>query len=207
MAIIHGKLGGEKFLREKYNIENIPELQHKKQVCIRKRQGWYLMRKFYTWKLKKLMNIDRSLIAGAVGERKTLEKLSGLDDTHHVFCGLTIYNREIDFIIVGHGGVFSLEVKNYGTDSIKFRSKHAIDGALRSGRVLNRLLVNNSLPPRVEDLLLNKKRRLKLDKIPPRLRIVTYSVLLRVITEKNKLTDEEITKITTLLQSCDGIEK
>ena len=199
MAIIHGKLGAEKFLRRNHNIEDLPELRSKKQVCIRKRQGWYLMKKFYTWKLKKLMKIDRSHIAGAVGERKILERLRRLDDTHHVFCGLEIYGREVDFIIVGHGGVFSLEVKNYGKTSVKYKSGHAAHGALRSGQVLNRLLIANSLPFRVEDLLVNKRKKFELPEIPPRLRIITPSMLLRVVTEHYKLSGKEVANITSVL--------
>jgi len=62
---------------------------------------------------------DAILIAGAEGEEKTLEELSGLPDSYHVFNQVDLPNarsvtgvNEADLIVAGPNGVFVLEVKH-----------------------------------------------------------------------------------------------
>ncbi len=58
--------------------------------------------------------------SGKKGELKVLDKLSELDNSYYILCGmwivLTNKKAQIDFVVVSKRGIISIEVKNWSKE-------------------------------------------------------------------------------------------
>ena len=85
---------------------------------------------------------------GKIGELKVLDKLSELDNSYHILCGMRIVlsnlKAQIDFVVVSKRGIVSIEVKNWSDEYLyKYESYQRKYGGYgphsqtdNSGRVL-----------------------------------------------------------------------
>lgn len=90
------------------------------------------------------------LRAGAYGEWKVLERLSGLDDGYHVVCDVRLSLRrfamhrgkrnlksaQMDFVVVCRKGVFLIEAKNWRSDYVEMHRRKPHEQTERAGKVL-----------------------------------------------------------------------
>ena len=109
---------------------------------------------------KKIQNqnrsIKRSLLRGEEAEQKALEKLSELDDNHHILCGIRIVlhrsvtyhgkkdlkKGQLDFVVVSRAGIVVIEVKDW---SDEFLSKELSEIRKYGGRLPHEQVDRNGL--------------------------------------------------------------
>jgi len=116
------------------------------------------------------------LKTGTHGENDVIDKLSKMDDSYHILCGIEIeldywvtYNgkknlksAQMDLVVVCPKGVFMIEVKNW-TDKYADQNKKGLspyEQAERAGRVLWITLQNKVGDIRVTNILLSIKGNL-----------------------------------------------
>ncbi len=117
------------------------------------------------------------LKTGTHGENYVIDKLSKMDNSYHILCGIEIeldhwvtYNgkknlksAQMDVVVVCPKGVFMIEVKNW-TDKYADQNKKGLspyEQAERAGRVLWITLQNNVGDIRVTNVLLSIKGNLQ----------------------------------------------
>ena len=188
MAIIYGVADSEReFLNKLPNqvrtLDDIERVKSDFQNKI-KQQGSGLFGKIKKWYYNHQVNkIDDHkggpLHRGAKGEIKVINELSKLDDSHHIFCGMTIkldrfvtYKRkrnlrsaQMDLVVVCTKGIFMIEVKNWSNKwAQNHRGLSPHEQTDRAGRVLWIALQGIMKNVRVTSILLSLKGNIQYDK-------------------------------------------
>ncbi len=150
---------------------------------------------------------------GIRGEEAVVTALSVLDDRHRVFNALVLPGArgDIDHVVVGPGGVFALETKNYSGDFTCYEdrwtrcrngtrevmaqspSRQAIDNARRLGAFLRKCGIDVSVDPVV--VLANRNARIRCEH--PVVPVVMRRALVSHLTSpKQRLSGAEIRAIS-----------
>lgn len=93
---------------------------------------------------------------GRQGENDTLVELKKLPDDYLVFCGVKIGRGDIDFVVLGHTGLFAVEVKSH-KGKIRFDGRELTrDSRLFEKNILNQTFgqmrgLNNYLRTRLKE--------------------------------------------------------
>lgn len=66
---------------------------------------------YILWSIVKGFRHVERYLKGAIGEERVSKILEGLPDTYHVFNDFTVGRYHVDHVVVGPGGVFSIETK------------------------------------------------------------------------------------------------
>ncbi len=136
MAIIYGKSDAEKELlrilpKEVKSLEDVYNIKFKFEDRLKNTKGFwgFIKRRYYRYQLSKFEGREFKIwYKGASGEKKTLYKLLKLNNSYHVLVGLRYKNRrrktvQFDFVVVGHTGVYLLEVKHWSDSYAKSPDK------------------------------------------------------------------------------------
>ena len=154
-------------------------------------------------------------VRGKKGELKALDKLSELDNSYHILCGMRIVlgrrlKAQIDFVVVSKRGIVSIEVKNWGD---KFLSKHLShqirygvysphSQADNSGKVLWVALKSNTIldNPPVTKVLLATHGNMQHDSQYKFVNVTNLKNINSFIqTRYEKLSDEQVQKVIEYL--------
>ncbi len=170
--------------------------------------------------INKLKTIIKSPdYSGAYGELLVLSELKELNDDFHIFCDVNIdlggYVRyrgnrnlksaQMDFVVVGHTGIFVIEVKNWSSNYLNsyegFSPHEQVD---RAGRVLYIYFKKHTLlfKPRITNLLVPIRRNMEYDEKYKFVLIRNPSGIRGFICSDTKtaLSDREIHKLVSLLK-------
>lgn len=159
------KLFEDNFENEKKRpfLKNEKELQIKKEkiVYLKNNFDHVVQERFQVFEEKynlanSLIEENISMYLGAIGEQKALDTLKALPDTYYIINGYSvdikppIYNKntgdhigsiQADHIVVGPGGVFLIETKNWSNKSIQNRDFYSpVEQLKRTSYVLFILL-------------------------------------------------------------------
>lgn len=86
--------------------------------------GWYVLERFVWQKTDRESIRLANVVVGARGERRVRDILLRLPDHYSVFWGVQLQKYwDIDFVVVGPRGVFTIEVKSH-IGKIGFNGKH-----------------------------------------------------------------------------------
>ena len=165
---------------------------------------------YFTWR-------RRGYQYGIRGEEAVVDALSMLDDRHRVFNDLVLPGArgDIDHVVVGPGGVFALETKNYSGDITCFEdrwtrcrngtwevtvhspSRQAIDNARRLDAFLRQCGIAVKVDPVV--VLANRNARIRCEN--PVVPVVMRRALASHLTSrKSRLSDAEIRAISDFVR-------
>ena len=157
--------------------------------------------------------------SGAYGELQVLNELKKLNDDFHIFCDVNITladyvhyrgNRnlksaQMDFVVVGHTGIFVIEVKNWSSEYL-----NSYDGISpheqvdRAGRVLYIYFKKHTFlfKPRITELLVPIRHNREYDEKYKFVFIRNPSGIREFIRSDNKttLSDRKINKLVSLLK-------
>jgi len=223
VAIIYGYADTEKRLLDKLpnqieSIDDIDKVHKEMKDELNSIEDEGIRNKFSRWGKKRQINkIEKNkntpLHYGAKGELKVLDKLSELDDSYHVLCGVNMelphyvtYNgrknlksAQMDFVVVSNRGVVLIEVKNW-SDTYVFKNRK--EGGLepheqveRAGRVLWILLKSWRSPknPSVTSVLLATQGNMRYD---PTYKFVAvkdlYNIISFILKRKEEFSDKEV---------------
>lgn len=157
--------------------------------------------------------------SGAYGELQVLNELKELNDDFHIFCDVNITladyvhyggNRnlksaQMDFVVVGHTGIFVIEVKNWSSEYLNsydgFSPHEQVD---RAGRVLYIYFKKHTFlfKPRITNVLVPIQRNIKYDEKYKFVLIRNPAGIREFICSDNKtaLLDRKINKLVSLLK-------
>jgi len=194
MAFIYGIADSESKLLDKLpnevkNVEDIDRVRKDFYKKMKKQRYGYGRKSLFgivTSEIKRFhykRQVDKfqykkigKLKTGTHGENYVIDKLSKMDDSYHILCGIEIeldywvtYNgkknlksAQMDVVVVCPKGVFMIEVKNW-TDKYADQNKKGLspyEQAERAGRVLWITLQNKVGDIRVTNVLLSIKGNL-----------------------------------------------
>ena len=235
MAIIYGIADSEKNLLDKLpkEVKNVEDMDRvrtefykkmKKQrygygrkgiggIILSEIKRWHYKRQVDKFQYKKIGKLK----TGTKGENKVIDKLSKLDDSYHIMCGIDIelpnwvtYNgkknlksAQMDIVVVCPKGVFMIEVKNW-TDEYAQNNKQDFspyEQAGRAGLVLWITLKKMINDIRVTNVLLSIRGNLKYNE---KYRLVYVSSIdsINQFLEKRQdtLNEKEVEKIVNELE-------
>ena len=157
--------------------------------------------------------------SGAYGELQVLNELKELNDDFHIFCDVNITladyvryrgNRnlksaQMDFVVVGHTGIFVIEVKNWSSEYLNsYNGISPHEQVDRAGLVLYIYFKKHTFlfKPRITKLLVPIRCNMEYDEKYKFVLIQNPSGVRKFICSDNKttLSDREINKLVSLLK-------
>jgi hypothetical protein len=184
-----------------------------------------------------MINKNHIIKVGMKGEEKAKDLAMSLDENHHVFTNLQLEyegkTSETDIIVVGHSGLFIIEIKNHngtivGTGGEKFWTQHKVGrkGGEYSKQLyspekqvkthvyrLSKILKDNHIHTWVQGMVyfINSEVRINITATEVPVTSINFNGNLRAWLEENKskqsLSNDEIKKIVEVLKEYTTIKK
>ncbi len=218
MAIIHGISDSELELlsrlpNEVESISDINRVKREFEEKMTKTKGFWggLKRWNYQRQINKFDGREFKVwLAGAIGEKRVIDRLSHLDNSYHVFGGIKLQPRygdwaQVDCSVVGPTGIYMIEIKNWSDQYARNPIDDPHEQAQRAGLALyksiNQLFWRGNI--RVTNVILPIKNNIIYRKSYPHVLIVNINNINTFITnnKRNYLDTSKIKKIVRHLSS------